>query len=130
MSTATQTLKVPEVMERLQISRTTLHRITQPRGPLYAVRIGSSLRYPVEAVEAYIAGKRWGPEGGPEVQLDASTWPPTPSLFAPAERCAEEVSRAGHLEPCGRPASSTRSDPEQGTWHVCSAHSTVTGDSK
>lgn len=119
MSTSTQTLKVPEVLERLQISRTTLHRITQPRGPLYAVRIGSSLRYPVEAVEAYIAGKRWGPAGGPEEQPDASTWPPTPSLFAAVERCTEEVSRAGERQQCGRPASSTKDSRP-----VCRAHST------
>lgn len=126
---STQTLKVPEVLERLQVSRATLWRITQPRGPLYALRVGRSVRYPVEALDAYIAGRRFAPAGGPDVQPDTSTWPPTPSIMqellatATDPRCSEEVSRNDHAEPCGRPAVSVYAHETHGAYPVCAAHS-------
>lgn len=72
---------VPEVCEMLQISRTTLGRLTR-RGDLYGLRVGRLIRYPAEAIHAYAAGVPFNPQGGTYYErADVTTWPPTPSLL-------------------------------------------------
>lgn len=73
---------VREVTDMLQISRTTLYRITKA-GELYSMRVGAMVRYPAEALDAYRAGERYDPEAGALIaRADVSTWPPTRSLLA------------------------------------------------
>ena len=73
---------VAETMAMLKVSRTTLWRLTDS-GQLYALRVGKGVRYPHEAVTAYLQGEPFSPTGGkPESHDDVTTWPPTPSLLA------------------------------------------------
>lgn len=75
---------IPEVCEILRVSRTTLWRLTRA-GDLYAVKVGQSMRYPRETIDAHMLGERYNPRAGsPEQHADESTWPPTPSLLDPA----------------------------------------------
>lgn len=73
---------IPEVCKALQISRTTLHRLTE-RGEIYAYKVGNAVRYPAEAVTAYLNGAPFDPSttGAPIARPDMSTYPPTPSLL-------------------------------------------------
>lgn len=75
---------VPETCAILRVSRTTLWRLTSA-GHLYAVKVGRTLLYPREGIDAHLRGERFDPTGGDaDVHADVSTWPPTPSLFDPA----------------------------------------------
>lgn len=73
---------IPEVCEALKVSRTTLHRLTE-RGEIYAYKVGNAVRYPAEAVTAYLNGTKFDPTttGAPITRPDMSTYPPTPSLL-------------------------------------------------
>jgi excisionase family DNA binding protein len=46
----------------LSVSERTLWTLTHPRGPIPAVRIGRSVRYPVDALRAWIAAQQRGGE--------------------------------------------------------------------
>ena len=75
---------VPETCAILRVSRTTLWRLTSA-GHLYAVKVGRTLLYPREGIDAHLRGERFDPSAGDADELaDVSTWPPTPSLFDPA----------------------------------------------
>jgi excisionase family DNA binding protein len=46
----------------LSVSERTLWTMTHPRGPIPAVRIGRAVRYPVDALRAWIAEQQRGGE--------------------------------------------------------------------
>jgi hypothetical protein len=46
----------------LTVSERTLWALTHPRGPIPVVRIGRAIRYPVEALRAWIAAQQRGGE--------------------------------------------------------------------
>ena len=56
-------LTVAEVAERLQLGRSTVYRLAKD-GDLEAVQIGRAVRFEPEAVDAFIASRRTGPERG------------------------------------------------------------------
>lgn len=65
-----------EACEVLQVSLSTLGRLIK-EGKLYAVKVGSQVRIPAPALEAFMAGQKYAP---PSTD-DTSTWPPTPAMW-------------------------------------------------
>ncbi len=53
-TTSTLLLRPPEAAAELRISERTLWAQTAPRGPIRCVRIGGSVRYSRDALQAYI----------------------------------------------------------------------------
>lgn len=68
-----------QVAEILQVSMGTLSQLLGSER-LYHFRVGKQIRIPAEALTAYIQGQEYNAGEGLTRQ-DASTWPPTPSLF-------------------------------------------------
>lgn len=50
-------LKPREAAQALGVSSGTLWNLTQPRGPIPAIHVGRLVRYPTEALEAWIASQ-------------------------------------------------------------------------
>ena len=53
-------LTAPEAAKRLAICQKSLWSITHPRGPLCCVRIGRSVRYSEQDIDAFVAAQRSG----------------------------------------------------------------------
>jgi excisionase family DNA binding protein len=53
-------LTAREAAAALAVSPRTLWGLTYPRGPLPAVRLGRSVRYPADALRAWIAAQQMG----------------------------------------------------------------------
>lgn len=60
-------LKLPEVSDRLSLSRTAIYRL-MAKGELQPVRIGGALRFPASAIDRLIAGLMEEGRGGSHAQ--------------------------------------------------------------
>lgn len=69
-----------EAADVLRVSLTTMSRIVGS-GELPHLRIGSALRIPREALDAYVRGEYAGAPVEPMSAPDVGTWPPTESLL-------------------------------------------------
>jgi hypothetical protein len=54
-------LTPPEAAEALQVCENTLWSLTQPRGPIPAIRLGKSVRYSPAALQKFIDEQQQAP---------------------------------------------------------------------
>lgn len=69
-----------EVAEKLKVSLSTVAAIIKA-GDMYFVRVGRGVRIPEQSFNDYVAGRPAYVPPSPITGHDATTWPPTPSMF-------------------------------------------------
>lgn len=69
-----------EVAELLKVSLSTVAAIIKA-GDMYFIRVGRGVRIPEQALNDYVAGRPAYVPPAPITGHDATTWPPTPSMF-------------------------------------------------